>query len=138
MKSITRKKGFTLIELAIVVTIIGILSALAIPAYSNYVTQSKRSDGRAGLLKMQMAQEKYRANNPSYGTMANLGYAATIPSPAGYYNLSVSGTPNSTSYVLQAVPTFTDSACGTLTIDNTDAKTASGTLSGTPTSCWNK
>jgi type IV pilus assembly protein PilE len=58
--------GFTLLELIIVVAIISILASIAIPAYNGYVETSKRSDAQASLMALAIAQEKYRAQCPSY------------------------------------------------------------------------
>jgi type IV pilus assembly protein PilE len=61
MMIIRGKTGFTLIELMIVVVIVGILAAIAIPAYDNYITRSRRSDAFTALETVRAAQEMYRA-----------------------------------------------------------------------------
>lgn len=142
MHSFKRSSGFTLIELMIVVAIIGILAAIAVPAYSNYVLKGKRSDAKAELLKVQIAQEKYRASNVSYGTLIQIGSSAasTYTSPGGYYTIAISGTPDATTFTATATPLspFADSTCGTFAI-NKDGKTTSGsgqTTAAKVTECW--
>ena len=66
MKKIVNNKGFTLFELIIVVVIIGIMASIAYPSYMDYVKKSRRSDAKAGLLSLQQAQEKFRANCTEY------------------------------------------------------------------------
>lgn len=127
-------------ELMIVVAIIGILAAIAVPAYSEYVIKGKRSDAKAALLNAQLAQEKYRANNTSYGTLAQIGVSST--SPDGYYTIAISGTPDATSYTVTAAPLspFADSTCGTFAV-NKDGKTTSASVQTTAakvTECWGK
>jgi type IV pilus assembly protein PilE len=68
-------RGVTLLELLIVVAIIGILAAVAIPAYDGYVTRSRRSDAFTGLETTRAAQEMYRAE---YGF-----FSAALTSLAG-------------------------------------------------------
>ncbi|TRX02946.1 type IV pilin protein [Candidatus Methylobacter oryzae] len=133
MYTFKRSSGFTLIELMITVAIIGILAGIAYPSYTSYVTQAKRGDGKAGLLKLQQAQEKYRANNTTYGTLAQLGAANS--SPDGQYTLAVT-TNTATSYTLTATPTFTDAQCNVLGIDQAGTRTVTGTSS--VADCWNR
>ena len=70
MKHSSKKysKGFTLIELMIAVAVIGILSAIAIPAYSSYVVRGKLTEVGAMLLDARTRQEQFYADNRNYGT----------------------------------------------------------------------
>jgi len=130
MKPFKRTAGFTLIELMIVVAVIGILAAIAIPSYQDYVTRAKRADGKAGILRAGLAQEKWRANNTSYST-AVAGCGAL--SPDGHYNITCTAGTNT--YTITATPTFTDLKCTTLTINEQGTKSATGSDT---TSCWRK
>ena len=76
-----RSRGYTLIELMIVVTVLGILTALAVPSYLNYVTESARSDAMISLTTMAARQELFFSNNGQYALMvAQLGYPPPDPS----------------------------------------------------------
>lgn len=123
MKS--RDNGFTLIELMVAVAILGILAAIAIPSYQSYIRKSRRVDAIVALNRIQLIEEKWRANNPSYGTRTNLGLS--LISEQGYYNLDV-GSITSTGYsaIASAVSgssQASDTGCTTMTI------TVSGSLS---------
>jgi len=130
---LTHNKGFTLIELMIVVAVIGILAGIAYPSYQDYILRAKRADAKVALLEVQLAQEKYRANNTTYGTIADLGLSST--SPEDNYAIAITGN-TATAYTATATPTGThsDSTCNVLSINASDSKTASGD----DEFCWNK
>ena len=133
----TKYKGFTLIELMIVVAIIAIIAAIAIPAYSDYVTRSKRADGKTGLLAFQLEQEKFRANNPTYASAAALGLPAN--SPDDHYQITVTNF-SAASYALSATPNASqnDPECATLTIDESSNKSATGNAVDPASTCWQR
>jgi type IV pilus assembly protein PilE len=61
-------RGFSLIELMVVLTIVAIISAVAYPSYQNSVRKGKRADAMAAISSIQQAQERWRSNNPTYST----------------------------------------------------------------------
>ena len=102
-----KMKGFTLIELMIVVAIVAIITAIALPSYQNYARKGRRADGLDALLFYQAQQEKWRASNVDYATLAELNCAAPCMSDRGFYTITVTagGDGNATGYQLQAVGT---------------------------------
>jgi type IV pilus assembly protein PilE len=89
--------GFTLIELMIIVAVIGLLAAVALPSFLDSVRKGRRAEGIAALTQVQQAQERWRANSGSYAdndklTVAaaegGLGLGATTSS--GYYAIAIS------------------------------------------------
>jgi len=131
--------GFTLIELVVTMAIVGILAAVAYPSYVNSVRKARREDGMAALLELQLAQEKWRANNPSYTTtLTNLGYsvASNGTSRDGYYTINVTAA-SATAFTATAAPKTgtaqaSDSCTLILTQDGPDISDA------TKRSCWSK
>jgi len=110
------QKGFTLIELMIVVAVIGILAAVAYPAYQDYVIRSKRGDAMNALAAVRIAQEKYRANNTSFAdSTGTLGVSAV--SGDGYWDINVASY-SSSSFIITAIPNgHTDDSCEYFAVD---------------------
>jgi type IV pilus assembly protein PilE len=140
-------RGFTLIELLVTVAIVGILAAIAMPAYNSYTTNAKRNQAKAVMLNLSQMEERYYTNNYIYYAVSTAPPTAEPQGWANYagtsmaartYALSVATTGSSTvpaTYTITATPSngFSDSKCGALTLDNTGNK---GSTLGNASPCW--
>lgn len=152
----TRKqRGFTLIEVMIVVVIIAILAAIAYPSYQEQVRKSRRADCAGALTSLAAAMERHYTQFNSYcdaGTTAVGGcgggggdtgvptiFASQCPLDGGAatYNMTISAVGPNT-FTVQAAPTGAQAAdrCGTLTLDQTGLKGITGAAGLTPADCW--
>lgn len=127
-------KGFSLIELMVVVALVGILSTIAVNMYADNVIASKRSEGRAGLTATAASLEKCKSLYGVYNH-ANCNVLATIATESNLYSIDTTGrTPTTFTLVATAVGSQArDVDCDTLSLDNTGIKTATGVDT---TDCW--
>lgn len=135
-----RQRGFTLIELVIVVAIVALLAAIALPAYNKYVQKSRRSYAYDALTAEQTALERcYAAVFTYVGCAAVPASAVAPPAPATSYYTVTAVTAAST-YALTATTLgaqVADTTCTTLTLNSTGVRTAQNSGgSDTTTSCY--
>ncbi len=136
------QRGFTLIEVMIVVAIVGILSAIAYPSYAEYVRRGHRADARAGLLQAQQWLERAATATGTYPT--TLPAALTWSSDATKrYDIAFQAGNTNAAYSLTATPkgAQTGDKCGIYTLSNTGVRGAAGKKSGDTgydTDCWGK
>lgn len=139
--------GVTLIELLIVVVILAVLSAIALPTYQDSVRKSGRSAAKGALMDLVMRQEQYFINNKSYATaLAGLGlpdpyYVDKTNAPvaatdsAGVYQLTLA---NATAISYDAVASTVQAqavdGCGNYTLKSDGARSVSGSIGSA--ACW--
>jgi type IV pilus assembly protein PilE len=123
-----RQRGFTLIELLVTLAIIGILSAIAYPAYGKYVAKGNRSAAQTYLLDLAQAEARYFADTRGYTeSLTELGLA-TPPAVSSKYTIEI-GAPDALppSFTITARPIAGTSQAGdgNLTLDSSGARTPS-------------
>lgn len=143
-------RGFTLIELVVVVAIIGILAAIAYPSYQDSVRKSRRADAKAAVLELaQWMERNYTATNRYNRTVgdtadqtaaqmtAKLPFNQSPRDSTKAYDLDVSAVALN-SFTLRAVPAGdqTNDPCKTLTVTNTGAKGVSVDATLSAAECW--
>jgi len=141
-----RTRGFTLIELMIVVAIIAILAAIAVPWWGKYTYRARRGDGQKMLVHIAQMEERYYTDHNHYPlTASSLGYITDTPvSENGYYQLVSINLPAGSSagqgYVATVKPLLgqKDDKCGNLSLDNTGLKTPqpTDTAANSNGNCW--
>jgi len=135
-----RIAGVTLIELMLVVTIIGIMTAIAVPAYRGYTERAQRTEGKNALNRLVTAQENFRLQNNTYtNNLAALGFPGGC-SENCVYTVDFTVAPDARTYTARAQPTVgggtngvnqtRDTACSWFTITPTGVRDAESD------NCW--
>lgn len=137
-----KNRGFTLVELMVVVVILGILLGIVVPSYGDYMRKAARAQAKSVALDLAQMEERFFTNNTTYRVVA-AGSGASLPT--GWQNYSGSdfasrkydvtvaaGTTGdiATSFTITATAAngFSDTTCGTMTLDSRGTKS--------PTACW--
>ncbi len=130
----TAQRGVTLIELMVVIVIVSILAAVAIPSYEDSVRKSRRTEAQTALTSVLQQQERFFMNNMTYSTdLAAVGFtnlsSGSFVSENGFYNVAAStcaGTPIARCVLLTATPQLGQADDGNMTLNSRGEKTATG------------
>lgn len=144
MKRCFFQKGLTLIELLIVVSIISIISAIAVPAYNNHVESARRVEARSSLMELHLWAEQYFTLNRSYPSSGNLSAGSLSCSActlSTHYTFSITNSgAGQDRFVITAAPKSTgaqkNDSCKKLTINAAGIKKGYGSGGANNSDCW--
>lgn len=127
-------RGFTLIELMIVVAVVAILAAVALPAYQDQVRKSRRAQAKADLAEFMQMAERWHTVQNSYATFSlPFNKSPREANAPAHYNLTLGDGASTTELVITATPQGgqANDKCGTLSLSSRGIKTPA-----TPADCW--
>ena len=131
-----RTRGFTLIELMIVLAVLAVIVAIGYPSYQEHVKKSRRAEGMGQLLELADRMERAYSDRGTYPTVISEVYVATTD--RGFYTLSIV-TANNVSFTVSATPTSlgdqNEDKCHTFTLTSLGEKSVSGGSHGVD-KCW--
>lgn len=135
-------RGFTLLELMIVVVVMAILATIAVTSYNRYAYRARRADGQELLMRVANAQERYYATFNKYGGEPVTGdlKLASVNSEKGYYKVSITSVDATKDYTATATPQNGQEkdVCGALSIDSKGTKlpASTDTAKNSNGRCW--
>jgi type IV pilus assembly protein PilE len=118
-----KQQGFTLIELMIVVAILGILLAIAVPQYSSYVVKTRRVDAQQEIVSYGQSLERYYTANGTYQNSGATACGVAAPTASTYYTFSGNCGANSYTVTATAKSGASQASDGNQSITNTGLKT---------------
>ena len=132
MNLIKRYEGFTLIELLIVIVIVGILTSIALPAYSRYIQRGKAAEATSALSEWRNRAERYYQDNRNYTAMC----AATTPTGVKYFAMTCASAEQT--YTLTATGIAAQGMSGyAFTVNQNNTRTTTAYPNSTvPANCW--
>ena len=127
VSGVTKRSGFTLVELMIVIAIVAILVSIALPNYQESVRKARRADAQTDLLEFSNTAERVFTVTNSYATTA-------LPANSDFYVYSFPLAITATTYSIRATPTTAQSAdaCGAMSMNQAGQRSKTGSLAG----CW--
>jgi type IV pilus assembly protein PilE len=121
-----KQRGFTLLELMIVVAVMGILASIALPSYQEYVKKGRRAAAQSHMMDVAQRQQQYFLDTRSYAADLS-SLSLTTPSDVSNYDrITIEATDAAPpTFKVTATPSGAQSSDPVLTLDNTGAKTPS-------------
>lgn len=136
------ERGFTLVEVMIVVAIIAILASVAYPSYTDYVRRGKISQATSELSTWRVRLEQFYQDRRSYGSTATTCGVAAPTAPAFTFTCTWGATSSDQSFIATATGTAAGGMNGfAFTVDQANAQTTTafaGTSATLPANCWMK
>ena len=137
-------KGFTLIEVMMVVAIIGIIAAVAYPSYQESIAKSRRADAQASLLELAQFMERHYTSNGRYTvgnttppTAPNLPFSQSPRTGTAFYNFALTTiTPTDFTLTATRANAMASDKCGNFTVTHTGVKGLTNATGVSVTDCW--